>query len=95
MTDLDGIEVTGHDLTVEIFTPEAATFVADLVRTFRERRIELLRNRRIRQEKFNAGLRPDFLSETAEIRSVHGQWHPHPRTSSTDAWRSPGRPNAR
>ncbi|HCK09403.1 MAG TPA: malate synthase A [Candidatus Latescibacteria bacterium] len=72
MTDLDGIEITDHDLTVEIFTPEAAAFVADLVRTFRDRRIELLRNRRIRQEKFDAGLRPDFLSETAEIRS--GTW---------------------
>ncbi len=72
MTDLDGIEITEHDLSAEIFTPEAAAFVADLVRTFRNRRIELLRNRRIRQEEFDAGLRPDFLSETAEIRS--GTW---------------------
>ena len=30
------------------------------------------RNRRIRQEEVDAGLRPDFLSETAEIRS--GTW---------------------
>ena len=72
MTDLDGIKITEHDLSAEIFTPEAAAFVADLVRTFRNRRIELLRNRRIRQEEFDAGLRPDFLSETAEIRS--GTW---------------------
>ena len=72
MTDLDGIKITEHDLSAEIFTPEAAAFVADLVRTFRNRRIELLRNRRIRQEEFDAGLRPDFLSETTEIRS--GTW---------------------
>ena len=72
MTDLDGIEITEHGLSDEVFTPEATAFVADLVRTFRDRRIELLRSRRIRQEKFDAGLRPDFLSETAEIRS--GTW---------------------
>ena len=72
MINLDGIEITWHDLSDEVFTPEATAFVADLVRTFRDRRIELLRNRRIRQEKFDAGLRPDFLPETAEIRS--GTW---------------------
>ncbi len=72
MTDLDGIEITGHDLILEIFTPEATAFVADLVRTFRDRRSELLHSRRIQQEKFDSGLRPDFLSETAGIRS--GAW---------------------
>ncbi len=72
MTNLDGIEISEHELRDEIFTPEATAFVADLVRTFRDRRIELLRSRRIRQEKFDTGLRPDFLPETAEIRS--GTW---------------------
>ncbi len=72
MSGLDGIEISDHPRSGEIFTPEATAFVADLVRTFRDRRIDLLRNRRIRQEKFDSGLRPDFLSETAEIRS--GTW---------------------
>ena len=72
MPDLDGIEISDHPRRDEVFTPEATAFVADLVRTFRDRRIELLRSRRIRQEKFDTGLRPDFLPETAEIRS--GTW---------------------
>ena len=72
MSGLDGIEISDHPRRGEIFTPEATAFVADLVRTFRDRRIDLLRNRRIRQENFDSGLRPDFLSETAEIRS--GTW---------------------
>jgi len=70
--DLDGIEISDHPRRDEVFTPEATAFVADLVRTFRDRRIELLRSRRIRQEKFDTGLRPDFLPETAEIRT--GTW---------------------
>ena len=72
MPDLDGIEVSDHPRCDEVFTPEATAFVADLVRTFRDRRIELLRSRRIRQEKCETGLRPDFLPETAEIRT--GTW---------------------
>jgi malate synthase len=72
MSGLDGIEISDHPRREEIFTPEATAFVADLVRTFRDQRIDLLRNRRIRQEKFDSGLRPDFLPETAEIRS--GTW---------------------
>tara|TARA_B100000749_G_scaffold113155_1_gene86449 strand:+ start:2561 stop:4147 length:1587 start_codon:yes stop_codon:yes gene_type:complete len=72
MSGLDGIQISEHPRRDEIFTPEATAFVSDLVRTFRDRRIDLLRNRRIRQEKFDGGLRPDFLPETAEIRS--GTW---------------------
>ena len=72
MTSLDGIEISQHPLRDDVFTPEATDFLADLVRTFKDQRIDLLRNRRTRQEQFNAGLRPDFLPETAEIRS--GTW---------------------
>ena len=56
MISLDGIKSSDHALCDEVFTPEATAFVADLVRTFRDQRIDLLRNRRIRQEKFDAGL---------------------------------------
>lgn len=72
MSDISGIEITPHPLLDAVFTPEATTFLTDLVRTFRDRRIELLQNRRTRQEEFDSGLRPDFLAETAEIRS--GNW---------------------
>ncbi|HAQ22476.1 MAG: malate synthase A [Acidimicrobiaceae bacterium] len=72
MTSLDGIEISKHPLRDEVFTPEATDFVAALERAFRDQRLNLLRNRRTRQEQFNAGLRPDFLPETAEIRS--GTW---------------------
>ena len=72
VSDSNGIEISEHPRRDDIFTPEATAFVADLVRTFRDRRIDLLRDRRLRQEKLDSGLRPDFLPETAEIRS--GTW---------------------
>ena len=72
MHGLDGIEISEHPRGDEVFTPEATAFVADLVRTFRDRRIDLLRTRRITQERLDLGERPNFLPETAEIRS--GSW---------------------
>ena len=70
--DLTGVEVTDHPHLPEGFTPEATAFVADLVRTFRDQRIDLLRARRERQDRLDVGARPHFLPETAEIRS--GTW---------------------
>ena len=55
-----------------ILTPEALAFVADLVRRFRPRVKELLAARAERQKRFDAGELPDFLPETASIRS--GDW---------------------
>ncbi len=56
----------------EILTPEALAFVADLHRRFDARRRELLTAREARQARFDAGELPDFLPETADIRS--GDW---------------------
>jgi malate synthase len=67
---VDGVEV--HAAAVEgadrVLTPEALSFVAELHRTFDERRRELLEERRRRQERLLAGELPDFLAETRGIR---------------------------
>ena len=55
---------------VEILTPEALAFVADLHRRFDARRRELLAARAARQARFDAGELPDFLPETAEVRAA-------------------------
>ena len=55
-----------------ILTPEALAFVADLHRTFEERRQELLAARIERTARLDAGERPDFLASTAHIRA--GDW---------------------
>ncbi|WP_426009972.1 malate synthase A [Caulobacter sp. DWR2-3-1b2] len=53
---------------VEILTPEALAFVADLHRRFDARRRELLVARSVRQARFDAGELPDFLPDTVDIR---------------------------
>jgi malate synthase len=55
-----------------VLTEPALAFVADLVRTFRPRVQELLARRAERQKKFDAGVLPDFLPETANVRD--GGW---------------------
>jgi malate synthase len=64
------IQVTGpiEGRAVEILTPEALAFVADLHRRFDARRRELLAARVARQARFDAGELPDFLPDTADIR---------------------------
>jgi malate synthase len=52
-----------------VLTSDALAFVADLARTFAPRVTELLARRRERQTRFDAGERPDFLPETADVRS--------------------------
>jgi malate synthase len=52
-----------------VLSHDALAFVADLVRTFRPRVKELLARRRERQVRFDAGERPDFLAETADVRA--------------------------
>jgi malate synthase len=56
----------------EILSAEALTFLAGLHRRFNRRRLELLVRRMGRQEDFDAGKLPDFLTETAAIRD--GDW---------------------
>jgi malate synthase len=56
----------GHEL--EILTPGSLAFVAELHRRFDPERRRLLAARQERQERLDAGERPDFLTETREIR---------------------------
>ena len=71
---LDRIEVLGavEPRSSDILTPQALAFVARLSRRFEARRRELLAARARRQTEFDSGTLPDFLPETAAIRS--GAW---------------------
>ncbi|MCJ9429990.1 malate synthase A [Kordiimonas marina] len=59
----------GYD---RILTPEALAFVAELESLFGARRRELIKARRERQVRLDAGELPDFLAETKDIRE--GDW---------------------
>jgi malate synthase len=61
-----------NDVETQILSPEASRFLTDLGREFEPRRLELLRRREERQKAIDAGEMPDFLPETAHIRS--GNW---------------------
>ena len=56
----------------EILSEEALNFLAGLHGRFDSRRLESLARRVERQKAFDAGVRPDFLPETKNIRS--GDW---------------------
>jgi malate synthase len=67
-----GVEVLG-DVSgerAEILTPDALSLVAKLVRAFAPRRAELLAKRVERAAALDAGKRPDFLPETADVRAA-------------------------
>jgi len=53
----------------EILTPEAISFIVGLQRKHNARRKELLAARAKRQAALDAGAKPDFLPETANIRN--------------------------
>ncbi|MCC6894307.1 MAG: malate synthase A [Anaerolineae bacterium] len=74
----DGVEIMAPISSefAEILTPEAVAFVAKLAREFDERREHLLAKRAERQARLDAGELPDFLPETAHIRS--GDWKVSP-----------------
>jgi malate synthase len=57
---------------VEILTPDAVAFVADLHRRFNPTRKALLQARAERQARLDAGELPDFLPETRHVRE--GDW---------------------
>ncbi|MBI5594715.1 MAG: malate synthase A [Elusimicrobia bacterium] len=61
-----------------VLSPGAAAFVAALQRRFGARRRELLSARRQRQARLDAGERPDFLPETAEVRRSAWKVSPPP-----------------
>jgi malate synthase len=69
-----GVSISGEiqPQFLEILTPEALDFITLLQRTFNARRKELLAKRTERQKDFDAGKMPDFLPETAFVRS--GDW---------------------
>jgi len=62
----------------EILTPGALEFVAELERLARPRRRELLERRARRQARIDRGHLPNFLPETANIRSLDWQIEPVP-----------------
>src|SRR5215469_13002032 len=67
---LPGVEImaVAHPEQARVLTPEALQFIVGLQRSFNARRFELLAARQERQKRLDAGERPDFLKETAEIR---------------------------
>ncbi len=99
MPDSDGrVEITaplpGHG--TEVLTPGALAFVARLHRTFNPRRLELLAARAERQRRFDAGELPDFLPGPPTFATTRpGGSHRLRPTSTTVAWRSPGRSSRR
>uniref|UniRef100_Q022L4 Malate synthase n=1 Tax=Solibacter usitatus (strain Ellin6076) TaxID=234267 RepID=Q022L4_SOLUE len=72
-TEIQGLVEGEH---AGILTREAIEFIAGLSRHFEPRRRELLARRAERQLALDAGARPDFLPETAEIRA--GEWRVAP-----------------
>ena len=56
----------------EILTSEAVEFAALLHQTFNSTRLNLLKDRKMRQEEINKGYIPDFLTDTEPIRQ--GDW---------------------
>jgi malate synthase len=64
-----GVTTAAEAATERILTPEALDFVTEIHRRFDGRRRELLAARAERRERIAAGELPDFLPETAEIRT--------------------------
>ena len=52
----------------EILSPEAMEFACHLHQTFNATRLEILKERKIRQSEIDAGNMPEFLTETEHIR---------------------------
>src|SRR4030088_565004 len=77
---LPGVQILGarDKQSDEILTPEALKFIVDLERRFGPKRLELLAARVERQAKLDAGERPDFLAQTAEIRKANWTVAPLP-----------------
>src|SRR6476660_8517611 len=61
-----------NDAYREVLSAEALEFLAHLSKEFEPRRQQLLERRQTRQAEIDSGKMPDFLEETAAIRS--GAW---------------------
>ncbi|MFL5768525.1 MAG: malate synthase A [Chloroflexota bacterium] len=68
-------DVPGADA---VLTPDALAFVADLQRRFGHERIALLEARHERQNELDAGVLPDFLPATADVRRADWRVAPTP-----------------
>src|SRR5437660_62416 len=73
-----GLELRGalSSEHAEILSPETLKFVAQLHREFNPRRLELLAQRKMRQEALDRGEMPDFLHETQSTRDSEWQVAP-------------------
>jgi malate synthase len=80
MTLPQGVELhaTTSDRYTSILTPEAIDFLVALQREFNPRRKQLLAARITRQQALDAGALPDFLPETAAIRTAAWEITPLP-----------------
>jgi len=78
MTTPEGVQITGNtgERYDEVLTGPALAFLADLHRSFDDRRLALLQARSDRYEKLAAGGTLDFLPETQKIRD--GDWQVAP-----------------
>src|SRR5437660_12869694 len=76
----DGLEVlaSGGEAQNEILTPEALDFFVELQREFNPRRLELLEERKIRQQAIDRGELPRFLLERRHVRESDWQVDPVP-----------------
>jgi len=75
-----GVEILAPvtDAYAAILTPAAIALLADLHRTFNPRRKQLLDARHQRQQRIDAGERPDFLPDTLHIRESNWTGAPIP-----------------
>ena len=62
-----------------VLAADAFAFVTRLHREFDNRRLDLLEQRRQRQEDIDAGAMPDFLAETSDVRRAEWRVAPSPR----------------
>ena len=72
------IKVDHEQQFEEILTPEALEFLEKLHWEFDERRQYLLSIRELVQNNFNTGKKPNFLSETKDIREQEWTISPLP-----------------
>ncbi len=77
---LSGVQIlpTPHAAHSRVLTAAALEFVAELQRRFSPRRLELLAARAERQQRLDAGEKPDFLQETRAIREAEWSVAPIP-----------------
>jgi malate synthase len=68
----DDVQFAPHAQAERILTPDAVRFLVTLHQRFEGRRADLLQARQERQSRFDAGERPGFLAQTADVRA--GTW---------------------